>query len=479
MCMQAFGLHVQLSGWGSDPYERLTFVVRLHHLSRRLLSIWDSVLSSYWFVPGIMLLVSAVLAFVMVRLDETVNPKWIIELAWFYKNQPDGARALLSTVAGSMITVAGVVFSIVIVALSLAASQYGPMVLRNFMRDRSNQIVLGTFVSTFLYCLLVLRTVQSSSDGGIEAFVPHLSVTVAVVLAIVGLVVLIYFIHHMAAAIQVDNLLVAISRDLERIIDAAVPEEPLFPAQTGRDVEEGTGGLPDGFEEHLESVKAARNGYLQRVHGDKLVELAKKHDLIIILKRRPGDFLVCGQELLRVWPLERLNQELRETLQENLVLGSARNQGQDLGFVLDQVVGVALRALSTGINDPYTAMMCIDRLETALCMLAQRELPSAHRYDDQGDLRLVGFSPNFDETVAATLAPIRRHTSSSVEVFLRLLNAVETIGRCSVTPRDRRTLLLEAQHIRERASRTLDAQDHEELDQAYRRALSTLGECSI
>ncbi len=147
---------------------------------------------------------------------------WVDKLGWIYTRGPDGARAVLSTIAGSMITVAGVVFSVTIVALSLASNQFGPRLLRNFMRDRGNQIVLGTFVATYLYCLLVMRTVQGM-DG--SQFVPHLSVTVAILMAVASLGVLIYFIHHVAVSIQAPELIANVAHELHEAIDRLFPEE--------------------------------------------------------------------------------------------------------------------------------------------------------------------------------------------------------------------------------------------------------------
>jgi uncharacterized membrane protein len=178
--------------------------------------------SSYWFVPSVMALLSIGVALGMIVVDQSVGEDGIQGYWWIYAGGPDGARAVLATVAGSIISVAGVTFSIKIAALTLASQQFGPRLLRNFMADRGNQFVLGTFIATFLYCLLVLRTVRSWEDA---EFVPHLSVTLGVLLAVASLGVLIYFIHHIAASIQASNVIARVSGELQAAIDRLFPED--------------------------------------------------------------------------------------------------------------------------------------------------------------------------------------------------------------------------------------------------------------
>jgi uncharacterized membrane protein len=197
----------------------------------RLLSLWERVRSSYWFVPSLMLLASIGLAFLMLVIDDHVDSERLRETAWFHRHETSGARELLSTIAGSMITVAGVTFSITIVALTLASSQYGPRLMRSFMRDPGNQIVLGTFIATFMYCLLVLRTIRDAED---DRFIPYLAITVAILLAVLSLGVLIYFIHHTAASIQVANLVARVGESLEKGIDKLYPQKAFFPERLGR-----------------------------------------------------------------------------------------------------------------------------------------------------------------------------------------------------------------------------------------------------
>jgi uncharacterized membrane protein len=187
----------------------------------KLSKVWDSLHSSYWFIPTLMAAISIILAWAMLTVDRTGGtPNWW----WIYTGGTDGARSLLSSVAGSMVSVVATAFSITIVALQLASSNFGPRLLRNFMQDTGNQIVLGTFIATFIYCLLVLRTIHGEGDG-YSFFVPQLSVTVGTVLAIASMGVLIYFIHHASTIIQASHVITQVSGDLDKTIDRLFPEK--------------------------------------------------------------------------------------------------------------------------------------------------------------------------------------------------------------------------------------------------------------
>ena len=205
----------------------------------RLRAWWDYLRGTYWAVPSAMAAAAVGLSVAMIQLDEATTATMLERWSWVYTGGPEGARAVLSTIAASMITVAGVTFSITIVALTLASQQFGPRLLKNFLRDLGNQIVLGTFVSTYLYCLLVLRTVRGSDA---EEFVPHLAVTVGVVLAILSLGVLIFFIHHVATSIQASRIIANVANDLELAI------ERMFPDAIGEDAGAAAtvGAMPDG-----------------------------------------------------------------------------------------------------------------------------------------------------------------------------------------------------------------------------------------
>jgi len=316
------------------------------------------------------------------------------------------------------------VFSMTLVALSLASSQLGPRLLRNFMRDTANQLVLGTFVATFVYCLLVLRTVRRADE---VAFVPHLSVSIGVLLAMVSIGVLIYFIHHVSVSIQADEVVARVGSELDDGIDR------LFPSQLGKPESEaaqasGKVGLPAEFAREAIPVGAVEDGYLQLIDADALMALASEEDLLLRLERRPGHYLVKGQAMAMVWPGDRVTATLVDRMSAAFVLGDQRTAAQDVEFSFQQLVEIALRALSPGINDPFTAIACVDRLGSGLCRLARRDMPSALRFDQRGRLRLVAPGSTFAGIVDLAFNQIRQSARSNPAVAIRLLGVIAQVA---------------------------------------------------
>lgn len=393
-------------------------------LKALLLKYWDRLRSSFWFVPATMACLAAALALAAVALDKAVGDHWLERLGWSYSGGAEGASLLLGTVAGSMIAIAGTVFSMTLVAMSLASSQLGPRLLRNFMRDTANQVVLGSFVATFVYCLLVLRTIRRADEG---VFVPHLSVSIGVLLAMVSIGVLIYFIHHVSVSIQADVVVARVGRELEEGIGR------LFPGHLGQPGPDASiaprdAGLPAAFEREARPVGAPEDGYLQLIDADALMTLASEEDLLLRLERRPGHYLVQGQTMVMVWPAERVTQALVEQLNDAFVFGMQRTATQDVEYSFCQLVEIAVRALSPGINDPFTAVACVDRLGSALCSLARGDMPSPLRFDAHGRLRLVAPGSTFAGIVDTAFNQIRQNARSNPAVLIRMLDAIAQIA---------------------------------------------------
>ncbi|HUF91552.1 MAG TPA: DUF2254 domain-containing protein, partial [Candidatus Limnocylindria bacterium] len=341
----------------------------------RLRNLCERLSTTFWFLPSWMTLAAVGLSFGAIAVDNRVQSKLFGESGywWLYTGGAEGARTLLSTVAGSMITVVGIAFSMTIVSLQLASSQFGPRLLRNFMRDTGNQVVLGTFVATFMYCLLVLRTVRGK-DGIVDAFVPNVAVTVGVLLAACSVAVLIYFIHHIAAMIQADNVVAAVSAELDATIERLFPEPVGRPAPTAPSAD-----LPDDFDEQAAPVPAPRTGYLQTVNLDDLMALAREHDLVLRLAHHPGMFMLAGTPVAFAWPRARLDEQVARAAAKAFTIGAQRTPSQDVEFGIWQLVEIAVRALSPGINDPHTAIACVDRLGAALAKIGRRPPPESRR----------------------------------------------------------------------------------------------------
>lgn len=409
-------------------------------MKARLLLLPDTVRSSYWFIPSLMLLGSGALAVALVAVDQRVGAGSLKGLWWVFSGGAEGARALLSTVAGSVIAVAGTTFSITTAVLSLTSSQFGPRLLRGFLRDRGNQFVLGTFVATFLYCLLVLRRVRSVEEA---LFVPHIAVTGGVVLAIASVCVLIFFIHHVSVSIQASRIIAGVARELEEAIDRLFPE-PIGKEDTSLSV---TARLPSEEDEQTCAVCAHESGYVQAVDGKVLLALAEEKNLRLMLPHAPGQFVRRGGVIVHISGSGVVDADTAERVRAAFSLGEQRTAAQDVEFLVLELVEVAVRALSPGINDPFTAILCLDRLSAALCHLAGRALPSALRYDTQGTLRVIAPPVSFAGLVETAFGEIRHYGKNDPAVARRLREAVREIMECARTEEQRDVLRKEAARL--------------------------------
>lgn len=382
------------------------------------ISTWDRLRGSFWFLPTLMACGAILLSFAMIRLDASMEREAYGRIGFLYLFGPEGARAILSAVATSMITVAGLTFSITMLTLQLASSQFGPRMLRNFMRDRGNQLVLGTFISTFVYCLLVLRTVKGVEGA---SFVPHLAVAVGVLLAIASLAVLIYFIHHTASSIRIETLLASLAADTVATIDRLFPQE-LGHGAKDRD---GVAAMPDFAQGR--AIRPQASGYVQVVDSEALLALAVQEDLVIDIVARPGTFVTERDTLIRVCSSNPLAREAIHALRGAFVVGSERTPDQDLEFSIRRIVEITQRALSTGINDPTTALYCIDRLREAFVRLAGRDMPSSRRLDEGGHLRIVAMPVSFESLAFASFAAVAHYAGSDADVLESLATALDKV----------------------------------------------------
>lgn len=438
------------------------------------LKYWDLVRTSFWFVPSFLAAGATGLASAAVALDRAVTDEQIRSLGWWvYTGDAEGASVVLGTIAGSMITIAGVVFSMTLVALSLASSQLGPRLLRNFMRDTTNQVVLGTFIATFVYCLLVLRTIRRNEP---LEFVPQLSVTGSVLLALISLALLIYFIHHVSVSIQANEVVARVGEELLEGIDR------LFPEHIGQEKprladEPPSACMPETFEREASPVGSAADGYLQLIDAAELMKLAMREDLLLRIELKPGHYAVKGRPLLLAWPGDRVSEALRAGLHSAFVLGKHRTTIQDAEFAVHQLVEVAVRALSPGINDPFTAVACVDRLASGLCRLVQRNTPSPYRFDELGRLRVVAAPNPLSGIVDAAFDQIRQHARSSAAVSIRLMETIVEIARVVQRPADRITFQRHADMIARGAREGLpEPEDRRAVEVRYQAATQALQE---
>jgi uncharacterized membrane protein len=411
----------------------------------QLVDRWDRVRSSYWFVPSIMFLGAVLLAMGMLWLDTALgfdgqSSSSGLGLAQF---EGEGARSILTTVATGMLTIVGVVFSLTILSLQLASSQFGPRLLRAFMMSVGNQIALGTFTSSFIYCIIVIGSIRNGSG-----FVPQLSTATGILISVFDIGVLIYFIHHVAASIRVESVIETISIDLRRVIDR------LFPTNIGDEPEENSDPevqrvLPGP----ARRVHATAGGYIRHIDDAMLMSVAVEHDLVLSLDRRPGDFVVEGTALAEIWPFAHASDEIAEYVRHSVVLGRDRTPLQDARFAIRQFVDLALRALSPGINDPFTAVECINRLSDGLCRAARRRTPSPYRIDGDGRLRVIARPMSVVEMAHAAFDPIARAGGENGDIVIRLLETILIVASSARLMADR-AYLIEYAHDLKRQSDT-------------------------
>jgi len=396
----------------------------------RVTAFWGRLNSSFWFVPSVMAVAAVALSVLLIELDALRAVDEAARRNELYTFGPEGARAILSVIASSMITVASLIFSITMLSLQLASSQFGPRVLGNFMRDRSNQIVLGTFISTFLYCLSVLRSVQGTEGS---SFVPDLAVAFGVLMAVASVAVLIYFIHHIATSVRVETLLETLAVDGLAAVDRLFPErfgrrgptvETVETEQTAETVEQR---LPEDFDKGSRSVVADSGGYVQSIGIDALMRIATEHDLVLRIDAPPGQFVTEGACVITAYPQDRVLDEITEDLRGEVVIGRDRTPYQDLEFAIRRIVELAQRSLSPGINDPTTALYCIDRLGQVLGRLASRDIPSPMRLDRHGRLRVLAEVVVLEGVACRAFAAIARYGINDVDVVTRLVETLATL----------------------------------------------------
>lgn len=438
-----------------------------------LLNLWDALRASYWFVPTLFAAGALLLSAVMPIVDAAILRSGA-ELPESILTTTETARATLSAMAGAMVAVTGTVFSITIVTLSMTSQQFGPRLLRQFMYDLPTKLTVGVFLSTGFYCLLLLRVVEHHEDGAVA---PHLSVVTAVLLAVLSMAMLIVFIHHVATLIQAPHVVTGVARDLDDAIERLFPERIGQSVSAQRADDAAARDQEARLGDHSIVIRSTREGYVQAIDGDGLLHVACRRDLVLRLRFRPGDFIGIGSPLADVWfagaqAQEELRvEDLAPSINETVIVGVRRTPRQDVECAIEELVEVAVRSLSPGINDPFTVINCIDRLGATLGRLAERELPSAYRSDDDHRLRLVARPVSFPDLLGAAFNQIRQYGCRSVAVTMRLLEALASIAQRVQRREDRASIKLHAEMIVRVGESFREEHDKHELRKRFERVM--------
>ncbi|MGB3257631.1 MAG: DUF2254 domain-containing protein [Ornithinimicrobium sp.] len=379
--------------------------------------LWRRAFSPFWMVPAMCCLFALAAGLLLPQVDEELGQY----VPFLFQAGPDGARSMLSTIAGAMISVTGLVFSITIVVLQLASSQFSPRVLRTFLDDRTPQLTLGIFSASFVYALTVMRDVSGSSDGSAEP-VPQIALTVAFVLVLASVGLFLAFIHHITQSISVDTIIRTVGQETLALVRRGRPTSKEHPDAGERDDSPGPGSARAPSEDPGQVVVLVESsGYLNSVNHRDLIALASRHDGCVTMLQPLGTYVVTSQPVALVTcPGGRDDVDWGAEVRKNLRIAWRRSMDQDVTFGLRQLVDIGERALSPGVNDPTTAVQVLNQLHTILhCMIETGEVSTRMR-DEDGRVRLVSSEWSFGEYLDLCVDEIAHWGAVSVQIPARL-----------------------------------------------------------
>lgn len=430
-------------------------------------AMWDNLRVSFWFAPAIMALLAVPLAWLLYELDSRVPNELLQSSRLVISGSPDDLRIMLISIAGTVLATAGVVFTLLTLPLSTVAAQYGSRLLRVFLGDRTTQFVLGMFVGTFVYCIAAAMTILPAE---VEPEGAQITTTVGLILMIATFGTLILLVQHISTMLQAPNIAAAAGAKLLAVVGVENPDaagiEP-DPAQAPPAPAEGAAYL----------IKAREVGYIQTLDPDILLTLAREKDLVIRLAARPGDFVWEGEIIAQVWPAARFNERLEKQLYRAVRIGNQRTPTQDVECAVNQLVEMAVRAMSPAINDPFTAMTCLEHLGVGLALFAQQGAENRNTYDAGGRLRLVFEPVSFEALLGAAFDMVRHASCDNAAVLLYMLAVIDAIGQANNAPESRRLLLRHVAliQVESRAGRLIE-EDRRRIDESADRLRTVLQE---
>lgn len=434
-------------------------------MHKKLILLWNKLKSSFWFVPIVIIFLTVLIAFGLLYFDkymESYKPSGILQ--HIFTGSPNSGRNVLSTISGAMIGVAGTVFSITLVALTLAANQFGSRLLQNFMHNRLNQVVLGTYLSMYVYCLIILNAIKENDHF---SFMPYFSILFAILATIANIILLIFFIHNISINIQANQVVANVYESLSKNIAT------LFPEKIGEERKDDKKPTDIDFllkkYPYRKEISLNSSGYLQYIDEEKLFEDAVKRNQLIQINYRPGNFLVQDMSIGTVYSKEKFEDNLIEDVRKYFTIGRTRTSLQDSEFSIHQMVEIASRALSPGINDPYTAIVCIDNLTSIFCYLTKVQFPSKFRYDEKSDLKAIMETVTYEGMLDAAFNQIRQYSKETPAVTIRLMEALITIRKFAKNDTQIKTIHKHADMILRLAEKSfVEKNDLEDLRDRWR-----------
>ncbi|MDB4265171.1 DUF2254 domain-containing protein [bacterium] len=405
----------------------------------------EKIRASAWTVPASFAVLAIVAANLSLWADGMFRDANLGWLDWIKPASAEGAETLLSTIAASMLAIAGVSFSSIMVTMTLASQQFGPRLLRNFIKDKLNQVVLGALIGTFIFCIFILRGIETV-DGAIS--VPQLSTVLALSLALICLGLFIRFVHHILNQIQAEEVCADAYQVFEESIDT------IFPS----DDEDSTEHRVTDNELEGWKIIAGKTGYVQAVNITGLVALAQKYDAVFMTNRRAGHFISKGQAVVTVATgpdLKDVEEDLIAEVQKSFFVGSVRTPEQDYEYGIRQLVEVALRALSPGVNDPFTAMNCVDYLGAGIQEAFSRSLPGSIHRDEEGEIRVFSWPSSYRSIVESAVNQIRQAAYDKCDVSCHLLEMLTEVALVAEKKEQQEALYLQARLINQDTLSTL------------------------
>jgi uncharacterized membrane protein len=404
---------------------------------------WDRLEVSFWFAPAVMSLAAVLLAWVMFWFDSQIPNDALASSRFVLSGTPGEMRSALLNMAGTVLATAGVVFTLLTLPLSTVAAQYGSRLLRVFLGDRTTQFVLGMFVATFVYCIASALSIPPAS---VEPEGPQLTATVGVYLMLATFATLILLVQHISTMLQAPNIAAAAGAELREVVSAQLSSE----VTSGDDVRDGIETRPAPFAQGVPAVEAetegypvrARStGYIQFIDPDILLTLAREKDLVIRLLRKPGHYVQTGAVVALVGPASRVDGHLDKLMRRAFQIGNGRTPTQDVEYAVNQLTEMAVRAMSPAINDPFTAMTCLDHMGDGLAQFIRQGERGSQYYDRDGRLHLVLEPVTFGELLSAAFDMLRHASCDNASVLLHMLAVIDIIGQNVKTPEARRLLL--------------------------------------
>lgn len=375
-------------------------------------SVLEKTRTSIWPIPAAIAIGSLVLSQVVVQLDKLPVVRRFSEK--FLSISHSSVETILTTIAGSVISVGGIVFSVTMVAMTLASGQFGPKILREYLGNRSSKLTLGLFIGTFIYCIITLLSFKTLDR-------PGLNLIVGVGMAILSFFMFVHFIHKTAVSIQADRIVHDIAKQLQQDLTALAAEAENEQRQKGTaEWRKSVVSLPK-YE-----ITVSEGGYVESVGYSALAEMACEQDCYFKILTRAGHFVLPGQSICVVYGKSGDLDD--EAVRDHIILGDMRTPVQDPEFAIVQLVQIAVRALSPGINDPGTAITCIDWLSAALARVVDSDLPNYSFCDNTGEVRVIGYAVNFNGLFSAMFLPLRQHSRGSLSVVLRILESLNKLA---------------------------------------------------